>query len=117
VRGWPPPKYGMPAGSKRADVEITQVCDLDVECLAVRYRRTDPHARHETQDDCRLGLREAGLVLFPPETLYTRLPSTFFELSLSLRRLRTTPARKPRTECCCQPVVFIIAAIVAPVGD
>jgi hypothetical protein len=31
--------------------------------------------------------------------------------------LRTTPARKPRTECCCQPVVFIITAIVAPVGD
>ena len=33
------------------------------------------------------------------------------------RRLRTTPARKPRTECCCQPVAFIIASIVAPVGD
>src|SRR5882672_5002158 len=27
------------------------------------------------------------------------------------------PARKPRTECCCQPVAFIIAAIVAPLGD
>src|SRR6202011_5784836 len=32
----------------------------------------------------------------------------------ALRRLRTTPARKPRTECCCQPVAFIIASIVAP---
>jgi hypothetical protein len=31
--------------------------------------------------------------------------------------LRTTPARKPRTECCCQPVAFIIAAIVVPVGN
>ena len=31
--------------------------------------------------------------------------------------MRTTPARKPRTECCCQPVAFIIAAIVAPAGD
>src|ERR1700738_4081605 len=40
-----------------------------------------------------------------------------FEAILSLRRLRTTPARKPRTECCCQPVAFIIAAIVAPGGD
>jgi hypothetical protein len=28
--------------------------------------------------------------------------------------LRTTPAKKPRTECCCQPVAFTIAAIVAP---
>jgi hypothetical protein len=45
------------------------------------------------------------------------LPSTFFEPSFSLRRLRTTPARKPRTECDCQPVAFIIASIVAPVGD
>src|SRR3954453_15924619 len=46
-----------------------------------------------------------------------RSPSNFFEASLSLRRLRTTPARKPRTECCCQPVAIIIAAIVAPPGD
>src|SRR6266850_7237200 len=46
-----------------------------------------------------------------------RFPSTFFEASFSLRRLRTTPVRKPRTECCRQPVAFIIAAIVAPVGD
>jgi hypothetical protein len=30
--------------------------------------------------------------------------------------LRTTPARKPRTECCCHSVAFIIAAIVAPPG-
>src|SRR6516225_9336255 len=45
------------------------------------------------------------------------MPSTFFDPSLSLRRLRTTPARNPRTECCCQPVAFIIAAIVEPAGD
>src|SRR5438067_13132384 len=30
--------------------------------------------------------------------------------------LRTTPARKPRTECCCHPVARIIASIVAPAG-
>src|SRR5256885_3676476 len=45
------------------------------------------------------------------------MPSTFCDPSLSLRRLRTTPARNPRTECCCQPVAFIIAIIVAPAGD
>jgi hypothetical protein len=45
------------------------------------------------------------------------LPPIFFEASFSFRRLRTTQARKPRTECGCQPVAFIIAAIVAPVGD
>src|SRR5258708_30562819 len=27
-----------------------------------------------------------------------------------------TPARKPRTECCCQSVAIMIAAIVAPAG-
>jgi hypothetical protein len=36
---------------------------------------------------------------------------------LSFSRLRTTPARKPRTECGCQPVAFVIAAMVAPVGN
>src|ERR1700680_2322265 len=30
--------------------------------------------------------------------------------------LRTTPAKKPRTECCCQSVTVMIAAIVAPAG-
>src|SRR5262249_46414356 len=45
------------------------------------------------------------------------MPSTFFDPSFSLSRLRTTPARNPRNECCCQPVALIIAAIVAPAGD
>src|SRR5215813_8253669 len=45
------------------------------------------------------------------------MPSTFLDPSFSLRRLRTTPARNPRTECCCQPVAFIIASIDAPAGD
>ena len=45
------------------------------------------------------------------------MPSTFVDPSFGLSRLRTTPARKPRTECGCQPVAFIIAAIVAPAGD
>lgn len=30
--------------------------------------------------------------------------------------LRTTPAKKPRTECGCQPVAFVMDAIVAPLG-
>jgi hypothetical protein len=42
---------------------------------------------------------------------------TFFELRFSFSFLRTTPARNPRTECCCQPVAFIIVAIVVPSGD
>src|SRR5260221_473269 len=68
------------------------------------------------QDDWRLERRAPGLPLSPVATRYTRVPSTFFEPSLSLRRLRTTPARKPRTECCCQPVACIMAAIVGPGG-
>src|ERR1700704_5309878 len=30
--------------------------------------------------------------------------------------LRMTPARKPRTECCCHSVAVIMAAIVVPAG-
>src|ERR1700722_3437429 len=40
------------------------------------------------------------------------LSETRFSFSFFL----TTPARKPRTECCCQSVAFIIAAIVVPFG-
>src|SRR5204862_316516 len=39
------------------------------------------------------------------------------ETSLSFIRFRMTPARNPRTECFCQPVSLVIAAIVAPAGD
>src|SRR5467141_1783583 len=47
---------------------------------------------------------------------YTRPLSVCSETRLSPSFLRTTPARKPRTECCCQSVAVMIAAIVAPVG-
>src|SRR5262245_13599221 len=46
-----------------------------------------------------------------------RTPSTTADFKSSLRRLRTTPARKPRTECGCQPVAFVSAGIVAPPGE
>src|SRR4029077_20675822 len=41
---------------------------------------------------------------------------TFSESSLSLSFFLTTPAKKPRTECCCQSVAFMIAAMVVPFG-
>src|SRR3984893_10497634 len=37
-------------------------------------------------------------------------------MRFSLSFFLTTPARKPRTECCCQSVAFMIAAIVVPFG-
>src|SRR6185295_16853712 len=40
----------------------------------------------------------------------------FSDSSLSLSFLRTTPAKNPRTECCCQPVHCMMLAIVAPPG-
>src|SRR5258708_18715797 len=46
----------------------------------------------------------------------TRPLSVCSETRLSPSFLRTTPARKPRTECCCQFVAVTIAAIVAPAG-
>src|SRR6516165_1955683 len=45
-----------------------------------------------------------------------RSPSGFSDVSVKPSFLRTTVAKKPRIECCCQPVVFMMAAIVTPVG-
>src|SRR6266516_2259565 len=59
---------------------------------------------------------DLDLVGFPPATRYMRSPSAFSDVSVKPSFLRTTPAKKPRTECCCQPVAFMIAAIVAPLG-
>src|SRR5437588_10133699 len=62
-----------------------------------------------------LGLR-FDLVGFATATQYMRSPSTFSEVSVRPSFLRTTPAKNPRTECCCQPVAFMMAAIVVPLG-
>src|ERR1700732_2359451 len=45
-----------------------------------------------------------------------RSSPTLSEMRLSLSFFLTTPAKKPRTECCCQSVAFMIAAIVVPFG-
>src|SRR2546430_11301336 len=45
-----------------------------------------------------------------------RSPLAFSDVSVKPSFFRTTPARKPRTECCCHPVAVMIAAIVAPAG-
>src|ERR1700731_4115698 len=46
-----------------------------------------------------------------------RCPSTFSETRLRSSFFLATPAKKPRTECCCQSVAFMIAAIVVPLGS
>ena len=56
------------------------------------------------------------LVGFPAATRYIRSPSALSDVIVKPSFLRTTPAKKPRTECCCHPVAFMIAAIVAPLG-
>src|ERR1700730_16505972 len=43
-----------------------------------------------------------------------RSPSICSEVRINPSFLRTTPAKKPRTEGCCQPVAFMMVAIVAP---
>src|SRR3984957_1881508 len=45
-----------------------------------------------------------------------RSSPTLSETRFSLSFFLTTPAKKPRTECCCQSVAFMIAAIVVPFG-
>src|SRR5258706_16050794 len=46
-----------------------------------------------------------------------RWPSSFSETRLRSSFFFTTPARKPRTECCCQSVAFMIALMVVPFGS
>src|ERR1700676_2748172 len=43
-----------------------------------------------------------------------RSPSTLSETRFNFSFFLTTPAKKPRTECCCQSVAFMMAAIVVP---
>src|SRR6266511_1579537 len=57
-----------------------------------------------------------GLAHLPETMRYRRSPSVFSDSSVSLSFLRTTPAKNPRTECCCQPVAFMMAAMVVPLG-
>jgi hypothetical protein len=45
-----------------------------------------------------------------------RSPPTFSDASASLSFFLTTPAKKPRTECCCQSVAFMIAGTVVPLA-
>jgi hypothetical protein len=52
VKGWPPPKDGVPTSPKLADVEIAQARNLAIEYAPVRRCRTDPYARHDVQGDC-----------------------------------------------------------------
>src|SRR5258707_8447260 len=62
------------------------------------------------------GLVRSAAAALPSLMRYTRPLSVCSETRLSPSFLRTTPARKPRTECCCQSVAVMIAAIVEPVG-
>src|SRR6185295_11135868 len=41
---------------------------------------------------------------------------TFSDARFSFSFFLTTPAKNPRTECCCQSVAFMMASIVAPLG-
>ncbi len=44
------------------------------------------------------------------------MPSIFSDTRLSFSFFLITPAKNPRTECCCQSVNFMIASIVVPLG-
>src|SRR6202790_2421683 len=61
-------------------------------------------------------LTRSTAAALPSLMRYTRPLSVCSEIRLSPSFLRTTPARKPRTECCCQSVTVMIAAMVAPAG-
>src|SRR5947209_20532837 len=78
--------------------------------LGLDRRRVDPVLPHGYA----LGTPALSAVVLPATMRYTRSPAIFSDSSLSPSFLRTTAARKPRTECGCQPVECMIVAIVAP---
>ena len=57
------------------------------------------------------------LIVFPSLIRYMRPASPASETRFSPSFLRTTPDKNPRTECCCHPVAFAIASIVAPFDE
>src|SRR5882757_3914103 len=60
------------------------------------------------------GLVRSAAAALPSLMRYTRPLSVCSDTRLSPSFLRTTPARKPRTECCCHSVAATRDAIVAP---
>src|SRR5260221_2617722 len=79
-----------------------------------RYDRCDvSSASHQAA--C-LARPAAAAEALPSLMRYTRPLSVCSETKLSPSFLRTTRARNPRTECCCQSVAVMSVAIVAPAG-
>ena len=97
----------LPDGPQHREFEIAQTRDLDVAASARRWAahgsRGLPPTAFLTAADCRRNPVDSSL-------------SVFSETRLSRSFLRTTPEKNPRTECCCQPVAFMIASIVVPFG-
>src|ERR1700694_6093945 len=109
VRGCSPLEHRVPSGSEPLDIETAQTRDLVVERLSIRRCRINHHAPHGAQAARRLGRREVERALLVSTMRYTRSLPTFSDTSVSPSFLRTAPAKKPRTECCCHSVIFIIA--------
>jgi hypothetical protein len=64
-----------------------------------------------------LGLAGIDLCIINARDLVDAIAVYFRGRKRELEALAYTPARNPRTECCCQPVACMIAAIVVPEGD
>src|SRR6516164_2466744 len=54
MRGWSPPKHGMPTAAQRCDVEIAQPRNLDIKGVSVGQRRTNPDPPHRNQASWRV---------------------------------------------------------------
>ena len=49
MRRCPPSEHRVPSGAQAPEIETAQARDLYGECLALRYRRVNHHARHGAQ--------------------------------------------------------------------
>ena len=89
----------------------THADDLGLDRRAIR--RWARHAGHAALRAHPIG---ASGRHFRPRCGRRALHLAFPDRSVKPELLRTTPAKKPRTECCCQPVAFVMAAIGRPLG-
>ena len=116
VSGGPSPEYRVPTGPKTAEVEIAQARDLDVDCLPLRLSRTDLDARHECSGRT-LGLAASSFAAVSARNLVDPAAVDLLRIEFQLQLFADHASKEATQECCCQPVSFIIAEIVIPVGD
>ncbi len=99
--------HGLFGNSLAANARTPRVPDP---FRGIRHRH---HRRHFAEAGAILGSGPGGLA---GNDAVMTLSVRFLGLKRQAQPFPHDPAKKPRTECCCQPVAFMIAGTVVPWG-